>query len=115
MITTTLFILILVIVAIWVFIEVKRLRHKIFAMFLIGLLIFSYLSFSLIIQSNEVDVKTIPGLVTASKIYFAWIGSIANNMMQITTKAIKMDWGTNETAKTTKKEPLFDFLGGGRK
>ena len=98
------FIIAILVVAIWVIIEAKRLRHKIFAIFLIALIIFSYVSTSFIFKGQDIDLKTIPGVIIASKIYFSWLGSVFNNLKQITTKAIKMDWGTNKTADDVEKE-----------
>jgi len=44
-----------------------------------------------------VDLKTVPGLFKAVKIYFSWLGSVLGNMKSITTNAIKMDWNGNQT------------------
>ena len=41
----TVFVVAILIIAIWVVVEMKRMRHKILAIFLIGLVLFSYLSF----------------------------------------------------------------------
>ena len=85
------------VVAIWLVIEVKRLRHKVFAVFLIALILFTYLSFSITLKDKEIDYKSISGLGEATKLYFAWLGSMFGNMRSITTHAIKMDWKGNET------------------
>ncbi|MFH1327038.1 MAG: hypothetical protein ABIH59_02840 [archaeon] len=94
----TLFIVAILIAVIWVFIEVKRLRHKVFAMFLIALILFSYLSFTLVLKGKDIDIKTIPGMVEAGKLYFSWLGSIFSNFKIITSNAIRLDWtGGNKT------------------
>ncbi len=85
------------IIAIWVVIEMKRMRHKIFAVFLIGLILFSYFSFSLVLKNQEIDFMTIEGITTATTLYFSWIGTVFSNFRTITSKAIKMDWEGNET------------------
>ena len=103
----TLFIIGGLILLIYVLVEVKRMRHKIFSIFLIGLILFSYFSASLIFVDQDIDFKTIPGVITATKIYFSWLGGVFGNLKQITAQAIGMDWGTN---KTTDDSPgLFDF------
>lgn len=84
-------------IAIWVIIEFKRLKHKMFAIILIGMILFAYLSFTLVFKEETIDFKTIPGLIDASKIYFAWLGSLFGNMKSITTYAVNMDWNKNET------------------
>jgi hypothetical protein len=93
----TLLVICVLIVAIWVVIEIKRLKHKLFAIFLIGMILFAYISFSLVFKDQETDFKSVPGMFQASKIYFSWLGSIFGNMKSITTHAIHMDWNGNDT------------------
>ena len=97
MIGTAVIILAALVVFIYVLIEVKRLRHKVFALFLIALLIFSYISFSLVIKGRNIDFASVGGLTTATKLYFSWLGSVFGNMKSLTTNAIRMDWKGNET------------------
>ena len=92
-----LFILAAVIITIWVLIEAKRMKHKIFAIFLIGLILFTYLSAAFVFQGQQVDYKTVPGLISAGKVYMSWLTTVFVNMKVITTDAIKMDWKTNST------------------
>ena len=93
-----LFVISILVIAIYVLIELKRLRHKMFAIFLIVLILFTYISFSVVLRGQDVDYKTIPGVVEASKLYFSWLGSIFGNFRSMTTHAIKMDWTGNETS-----------------
>ncbi len=94
----TLLIVGILIIAIWVLVELKRFRHKFFAIFLIALILFSYLSFTLILKGKNIDLKTSSGIIQAGKLYFSWLGSIFGNFKTITTNAIKMDWaGQNRT------------------
>ena len=95
----TLFITAVLIIAIWVVIEVKRLKHKLFAVFLIGFILFSYLSASIIFRGHDVDLKTPSGLIGAGKIYFSWLLSVSGNFVQLTGNAANMDWGTNSEAE----------------
>jgi len=106
----TLFIVVGIIAFIYILIEIKRFKHKIFALFLIGLILFSYLSTAMIFKDKEVDLKTVPGVIAASKIYFSWLGTVFTNTKQITANVVNMDWGTNKSVEDTKKEPLFNFL-----
>ena len=94
----TVLVISVLVIAIWVIIEVKRLKHKLFAIFLIGLILFAYFSFTFSLRGQDVDIKTVPGIIEASKLYFSWLGSAFGNMKSITTNAVKMDWGVNETA-----------------
>jgi len=92
-----LFVVAVLIIAIWVLIEIKRMKHKVFAIILIALILFSYISASLIFRGQDINFKTVPGLIKATKIYFSWIGSVFLNIKSITTNAVKMDWSVNET------------------
>ncbi len=98
----TFFIIAVLIAAIWVIIEIKRLKHKLFAILLISLILFSYLSFSAVLRNEEIDYTTISGFMSASKIYFSWLGSVFGNMKSITTYAIKQDWDND---KPPQEEP----------
>ena len=87
------------IILIWVIMEFRRLRHKIFAIFLIILILFVYFSFTYAIKEKGFDLKTMPGIIGASKLYYSWMVSIFHNAITITSNAIKMNWGvTNSTA-----------------
>jgi len=91
-----------VIIAIWIVIELKRMRHKVFAIFLIVLIIFSYLSITNVLKGQDIDLKTTSGLIQGTKIYFAWLGSAFGNLKTITSNAIKMDW-TSKNQSSEKK------------
>jgi len=92
-------ILAVLVITIWIFIEIKRTRHKLFAWFLIGVIVFGFLSFVWVMKDKEVSYSTISGVLTAGKIYFNWMGSVVGNVGTITTNAIKMDWKANDTKK----------------
>ena len=105
----TLFIIGGLILLVYVLVEVKRMRHKIFSIFLIGLILFSYFSASFIFVDQNIDFKTIPGVITASKLYFSWLGGVFGNIKQITAQAIRMDWGNNNNTSDGSLPSLFDF------
>lgn len=93
MIGVTLFIVAVLVIAIWIIIEIKRLKHKVFAMFLIALILFTYFSFWVTLKGENIDYKSVPGIIEASKIYLNWLISIAENLKTITVNAVKMNWG----------------------
>jgi formate/nitrite transporter FocA (FNT family) len=96
----TLLIIGILIAAIWIILEFKRMRHKMFAIFLIVLILFTYFSFTHIVKQNNVKLDTASGIFAATKLYFSWLGSLFGNVKSITANAIKMDWaGGNETKK----------------
>ena len=90
----TLFIVGGLVVAIWVIIEVKRLRHKMFAIFLIALILFTYISFSITLSGHDIDFTEVSGLTQAAKLYFSWLGSVFGNVKSITAQAINLDWSS---------------------
>ncbi len=96
----TVLVLAVLIIAIWIVIEMKRLKHKLFAIFLIGLILFGYFSFTFSLRGQDLDLKSVSGVMEASKIYLSWLGSSFGNMKTITSNAIKMDWRSNETSVT---------------
>ena len=93
----TLFVIAVLIIAIWVVIEIKRLKHKIFAIFLIALILFTYVSFTVSLRGEDIDFKTIPGMMEGSRLYLSWLGSLFSNVKSITTHAVRLDWKGNES------------------
>ena len=94
----TLFVIAILVIAIWIIIEMKRMRHKMLAVFLIGLILFSYLSFTYVFKDKETDFTSIDGVREASGLYFAWLGTIFSNVKSITARTIDMNWKGNETS-----------------
>ena len=102
----TVVIIAVVVALIWILIELQRFKHKLFAIFLIALIIFSYLGFILAVKGQDVDLKSVDGLKEAGGLYFAWLGTIFGNFKDITTQAIKMDWKSDSDKMNEKKEDL---------
>lgn len=94
---TTLLIISLLIIAVWVVFETKRMRHKLLAIFLIGLILFSYFSFNTVFKDKDVNLKSFDGIKTATNLYFSWLGAIFTNFKILTANAIHMNWKSNET------------------
>ena len=102
----TIIIIALVIALIWIFVELRRFKHKFFAIFLIVLILASYFGFVVPLKGKDVNYKSIDGLQNVAKLYFIWIGSIFKNFKTITANAIKLDWkgdASNITAKNSSK------------
>lgn len=100
MVSTALIVVIVLIIAIWGFIEFKRFRHKIWAILLIVLILFAYFSFASVVKSNDINIKTFDGIKEAGKLYGLWFVHAFQNMKMIVTGAVHMDWKGNETNKT---------------
>lgn len=90
----TLFVLSVLVIAIWVFIEIKRLKHKLFAIFLILMLLFFYFTGAFVLKDQNIDLKSVPGIMTASKLYFSWLFSLGSNFQSMTTHAVSLNWDT---------------------
>ena len=95
------------IIIIWISIELQRFRHKLYAYFLIGAIIFLALSFSLVTNKYHLDYSSPSGVLTAGKIYFTWIGSFFHNIKALTSYAIKLKWGMNESVKEVDLRDVF--------
>jgi len=97
------FILVLIlIVFIWVFIEFKRMKHKIFAIFLIALILFFYFSMTYVFKGKNVDFKSFSGLREANSLYMSWLASAFGNVKSITNNIIKMNWGIKNSTQSAK-------------
>jgi len=92
----TLIVVVLLIAGVWLLIEVKRLKHKLFAIFLIALILITYFGFLASVNGRGVDFSTASGWVEAGGLYFSWISGIFVKAKQVTMYAVGLDW-KNET------------------
>jgi uncharacterized membrane protein YozB (DUF420 family) len=88
----TLLAILLLVIGIWVFWELKRFKHKVFAIFLITVILFLYISMAVVFREQDIDFKTFSGINKATGLYFSFLGSMFGNLRTITTNAIRMDW-----------------------
>ncbi len=93
----TVIIVAVIIAVIWIFIELKRFKHKLVAIFLVALILFSYIGFVASIKGKDINFRSVDGVKIAGKLYFLWLGKVFNNFKTLTTNAIHMDWRGNET------------------
>jgi len=73
-------------------IHFKHAKHKIFTILLILLIAFLYFSFTTVVKSHAVDLKTASGVFSASKIYFSWFVNVFDNIKMVSGNVVKMDW-----------------------
>lgn len=97
MVSATLILVLVLIVLVWLIIEFKRFRHKILAVFLILLILFTYFSFSAVIKEKNLDLKTMDGIKEAGKVYILWLGHAFKNVKTVTANAINMSWNVAES------------------
>ncbi len=74
------------------FIHFEHTGRKITAIAIIVLLLFLYLSFTIVAKSNSLDLTSASGIFQGAKVYFTWIGQSFSNMKTIVANAIKLDW-----------------------
>ena len=99
--TTGILIVSAIIILVWILIEFKRFRHKIFAIFLMVAIIFLYFGAIVVFQDINIDLGTMSGITDATKIYFSWLVSVFGNFKTMTAGAIQLDWkDSNETRIT---------------
>ncbi len=92
------FVVAIAIIAVWIIIEAKRLKHKMLAIVLIALILFTYISFTAVLKGTNPDFKTVNGLTTAGKLYVSWLGTVFKNLKSVTAYASQQDWrGANKT------------------
>lgn len=97
MVSTTLIIVLAIVVLIWLSIEFRKFKHKIFAIFLILLILSFYFSFSAVIKGKNLDLKSFEGMKQAGKLYFLWVGNAFKNVKVVTSNVIDMNWGFNSS------------------
>jgi hypothetical protein len=98
MVSPALILVLVLVIAVWLIIEFKRFRHKILAVFLVLLILFTYFSFSAVIKEKNLDLKTFEGVKEAGKIYVLWLGNAFKNVKSVTANAINMSWNTVESS-----------------
>lgn len=72
-------------------------KHRLGIILMMALLLFFYLTFTIVTSANGISLKTASGLFTGFKVYFLWMGHIFDNLKVLTTNAIRMDWAGNST------------------
>ncbi|VVB82263.1 Uncharacterised protein [uncultured archaeon] len=89
--------IIILVVLIYVLFEFKRMRHKLFALFLIGLILFAFFSFNFVFAGKNIQLNSLPDFQKAAQMYFSWLGNAFHNIQIVTTNAIKMNWQGNKS------------------
>lgn len=93
----TVLIIAALIAAIWMVVEVKKMKHRIFAIILIAAILFIYFSFNAATSGKQIDFKTIDGIKNVGQIYFSWLGSFFANIKTVTANVIHLNWKGNST------------------
>jgi hypothetical protein len=91
------FVIAVLIVAIWVLFKLRVVQHKFLLLFLILLIAISFFSFNFAFRGEDISIKNVSDIGRIGKLYFSWLGNAINNMKVITNQAIKMNWEGNKT------------------
>ena len=79
-------------IAIWIFMELRRFKHRIFAVFIVLLFLVIYFSFAFVSLSKSVNLSGFNGIKEAGGFYFSWLGSVFSNVRTLAGNAVKMNW-----------------------
>lgn len=109
-INSAIIVLVMIIALVWIFIGTNKTTHKILAIFLIILILFTYITFFTTIQNKEIDLKTPSGIIYAGKIYFSWLGTIFQNTKSITAYASQQDWNPKEVSPPKNLSETYENL-----
>ncbi len=96
-VSVVIFIVAVLIIAIWLMYGFKKAKHKFLAIFLIALILFSFLSFTAAFGGKDISIGSISDVGRVVKIYFSWFGSAFTNLKTLTAQVVKMDWKSNIT------------------
>ena len=87
--------ILLVVAVLFILFKLIHFRHfkqKVVVVFVVLLLLFLVLTFSSVVQNNNINLKSPTGLAVAGKVYLSWFGSVFDNLKVITGNIIRMDW-----------------------
>jgi len=105
----TFFVIVVFIILIWFFSKIKRMRHKIWALFLIGLILFTYISFTVSLRDHDVKLNSVSGVIDAGKLYISWLGGVLFNIKSISAYAVKQNWKEYDDSVINKTTDFKDI------
>jgi len=91
-------IVLVAVAGIWMFLELKRMKHTILAFFIIALVLFGFFSFNIVFKGSNLSIKNVSDIEKGAQLYFSWIGSIFGNVKSLTGQAVQMNWEGNVTS-----------------
>ena len=90
-------------------IKINPLRHKLFIIFVISLVLFLYLTLIMVNNRHDLDFRSTQGIIHSIKVYTGWLSNSFNNMLAITGHAGKMDWTNANTSVFNKSQKDKDM------
>ncbi len=80
--------------------NLKHFKSRFFLLFFSLFSLFLVITFSRLYSRYDLDLTSLNGLVTASKLYFSWLKYATANVIKVGGYAIKQDWSINATNLT---------------
>jgi hypothetical protein len=94
-------IVIILAVVLWGMIEMNKIRHKVYAIFAIGLLFFLVISGSFVLNGKNINLNSVDGIFEAGKLYLSFLGVAGKNLFTLTGNAVNLDWNPNLTKQNS--------------
>lgn len=95
-------IIVLILLGIFIFLSVLRMRHKLLWIFIILIISFLIFSYVMVFKGKKVDLTTTDGVAAVAQNYLSWLGLVWDNTKTVTGDAINMNWKTNESSQKKK-------------
>jgi hypothetical protein len=89
-----------VIIAGLVLIKFTDVKHRIKFYLVTILLTFGILSTGYVYLTNDIQLNTFDGWLSAGKAYFNFLAAFGDNLIKISGYAVQQDWGANVTNAT---------------
>lgn len=86
--------------------KMNHFKHKIWILFIVLLVLFLYISISIVNDKYKLDLTTTDGVFHSFNIYLGWLANGFHNLRSLTGNAINMDWTETNASflnKTTGK------------
>jgi len=82
----------LVILVVSKLIHFRHFKHRVTAIVLVLFLLFAYVTFANVVKENNIDIKTVDGIIKAGNVYLAWLKLSFENLKVLSGNAINMNW-----------------------
>jgi hypothetical protein len=85
-------VILLILIAIVFLFRMKHISHRFQFLIILIVILFLYISFSNVIQKNEIELNSISGMIVAGEAYFEWMQGAFQNTRTIVGNIIRTDW-----------------------
>lgn len=92
------------IVLAFAFLRLRHVKHKVFLISFIIILLFLYTTASQVLSNYDIDWKSFSGVEKGAKVYFSWLGGFFDNLKILTANAVKMDWTQKNRTESVRIE-----------